>query len=1275
MGLKVKVLSKLKSALLSATAMLMVGVPLVLVPASTLAQTTTASLSGTVHDQSGAVVQKARVTLTNKTNGATLETITNKAGIFSFNAVQSGDYTVTITAKTFSTFSEEGVHLDPQDSRVLRNLVLTVGSATDVVSVEAEEGQLNVDGGEISSLISAEDIKHLAIEGRDVTELLKILPGFTPISQGIGNTTFDPAQVGVSGAVGQYSGNGSPLYAVALLSDGADITDPGNFGATIQTVNYDQVAEVKVQTASVSADAAHGPIIINALGAYGGTNFHGSLYTYARTYQLNSQDWYSKYTNQPKPQDRYLYPGFTFGGPVLIPGTKFNEARKLNFWVGAEDYAQRNVYAYGSAQAATATAIVPTAGMRTGDFSAGQIQQLLGVFYGPPTVKNGITTQGCSPNYAGSCEVPVTDINGYAVTNGNIANFLDPGAKALLNLYPQPNLGPPSLLVPYNWIAVNLNNNDLWQARGRIDYAPGEKTKVFLVYSTEKQATRTPNVTYYDPGGTNLPGGVADHIHTELGVLNVSTIITPTLTNEFYGSGSYFKENINNAGNQDQASTTGYPYQGLYLNGNTAVPQLVTYSAAAGGLPGMPLAFYQNFPQGGAFVTKWIRTAGDNVTKQLGKHTLRGGVFAQVDTNNQPGLLEQTGPATNGQISQYYLGESYSTGNQTVYSTGGRNTNYDAQSGNGGNLVADFAEGEVSAYQQQNLAPGANLYFWNIDGYAQDHWRILQHLTVDYGLRIEHITPWSDPHGVGVPVWNAAAYFTDQAGSPLPGFLWHDIDHNIPLSGYTTRWGYIEPRAGFSWDVLKKGNTILRGGFGIYRAHDSYNDASAGQSNAAGVRVLASSSPSYAGDANTTLSAISQAHAPITAGSLQGGSATTVLNGVQSGDDEMPQVKTWDFAVVQRLPKKLQLQMAYIGSYSNYMLDDGGNTGGAGAMDNINALPVGALYSTGQYHPSDYATVGVLATNAVNAFRPFPTYYDLDIARHRLYSNYNGLQSSLLKQSGHFLFNINYTFSKALGVLGGFNNGRAANPFNLRDEYLPESFDRTHVFNASYTYVEGNAFHFSSHLVNAFVNNWEVSGITNILSGQNLQSASANLGLNGTITGAPNPTVGNGSANFSLQVTPQAFLGTPDVVLEPAVTCNPSVSGNHTYINNACFHLPAGIGTQGTYRWPYLRGPGFFDSDLTLTRNIDLHHGQHLSIRIATFNFLNRANTSFNSNAPQQYQLSYNDVDPTLTNLADPATLASIPNANATGLYKGVFGHASLKSGRRVTEISIKYTF
>ena len=114
----------------------------------------------------------------------------------------------------------------------------------------------------------------------------------------------------------------------------------------------------------------------------GGAKYHGSLYTFARTSQLNSTDWIAKYSGQGKPPDRYVYPGFTFGGPILIPGTGFNRAKKLTFFAGAEDYAQRNVYAYGSASGATLTALVPTAGMRNGDFSQAQLQQYLGPAYG-----------------------------------------------------------------------------------------------------------------------------------------------------------------------------------------------------------------------------------------------------------------------------------------------------------------------------------------------------------------------------------------------------------------------------------------------------------------------------------------------------------------------------------------------------------------------------------------------------------------------------------------------------------------------------------------------------------------------------------------------------------------------------------------------------------------------------------------------------------------------------------------------------------------------------
>ena len=89
---------------------------------------------------------------------------------------------MTISAKGFKSYTLTGIHLDPQDDRVLRNLKLSVGSENADVMVEASTDGITTDSGEISSLISAEDIKHLAIEGRDVTELLKILPGFTPVT-------------------------------------------------------------------------------------------------------------------------------------------------------------------------------------------------------------------------------------------------------------------------------------------------------------------------------------------------------------------------------------------------------------------------------------------------------------------------------------------------------------------------------------------------------------------------------------------------------------------------------------------------------------------------------------------------------------------------------------------------------------------------------------------------------------------------------------------------------------------------------------------------------------------------------------------------------------------------------------------------------------------------------------------------------------------------------------------------------------------------------------
>lgn len=1209
---------------------------LILLPGrhTALAQVTTATLNGTVTDSSGAVISDAAVVLKSATGNDTRKTTSNGSGFFSFSAVPTGDYDLSITASGFGTYTLSGIHLDPGDQRSVRDIRMAVGAATEQVTVTADAGSVPVDSGEQSSLISSQDIAHLSVEGRDVTELLRILPGFA-ISRGNGsvdNTTYDPSQVSVNGALGSYAANGTPLNGVSLLSDGADITDPGNFGAAIQNINYEQVSEVKVQTSSFTADGARGPVVINAVGKSGGDHFHGSIYTYGRTSQLNSTDWLAGFTHQAKPPDREVYPGFTLGGPVRIPFTSFNRASRLAFFAGAEDYAQRNNYAYGGAGSAVLTALVPTLAMRSGDFSAQQLQAYLGPNYLPANAAG--TT--CNGSYANICGVPVTGPQGQAVVNGDISSFIDPGARALINLLPAPNTVSNGT---YNYITTNLADNNLWQARGRIDYAITNNNHLFAVYSTERGKSGVPQIEYYSPrgslGGINTPGGgLLSTVNSELGSFNLSTVLSPTLTNELYGEGSWLLQNFVAKNQNAFGSSAGYPYQGLFNNHSQVVPQLQDY-----GNDGLPVALFPDTSFGGIFAKKWARGGGDNVTKVLGPHTFRAGAFVQLDTNHQVAPFVNT----NGALSLYYFGEAFTDPVAgLIHNTGV------AGSGNGGNYLANFLEGHVQTYSQTNIMPAPNLYFWNIDWFGQDHWRVSRRISLDLGVRFEHLAPWNDAHGQGIPVWEPSTI--NSGVSPLPGFLWHGIDRSIPNAGLKTRWAYVEPRAGIAWDAYGTGNTVVRAGAGIYRAHDSYNDATSGVGVVEGERSATVN--------NILLSSISSQGQSATAGPVFSPGSDGF--GFTPGDDRQPQVYTWNLAIDQKMPKNSIVEIAYVGNHSNDLLDNGANQNTN--LDDMNKLPVGALFQpnpvTGVTVPvyappgSNALTVGLLNTAQIDQYRPFPQYRRVLVPQHRLYANYNGLQTSWTRQQGHFLYGVNYTWSRALGVLGGDSNGLPADPFNLRNDYLPEAYDRTHIFNASYTYDFGAPLH--NRYLGWAGNGWQLSGITNIQSGGDLQSTfSPDFALGGTLA----------NTQGTIGINNQTLLGTPDVSLQPILTCDPTAGlRSHQYVNANCFALPPTIGQNGLYRLPYLHGPAYTQSDLTASKAFKLSETRNVQFRFAAFNFLNHANTSFTESFPTQTTLNF-------TNNSPSGTLANSTNQNAD------FGTAPLREGRRVVEMAIKVNF
>lgn len=1232
---------------------------------SSAAAQSSANVDGVVHDQTGALVPKARIELKNTATGKILSTTSNGSGVFSFVGLDTGDYSLEIEAKGFQSQEFAGIHLNPGDQRTFRDIKMAIGEAASITVTDVQ-GQLSTDSAETSTLISAEDIDHLAVEGRDVTELLKILPGMAIVqsSTNFANAAYDPSLVSFGGAIGAYSGNGTQTNSTALLSDGMDITDPGSYGLAIQNVNYDQVAEVKVQTGSFTADTAHGPIVVNAIGKSGGDRYHGSLYTYARTYQLNALDWQAKYVGSQPPHDRQIYPGFTFGGPVRIPGLGFNSAKKLTFFVGAEEYAQRSVYAYNSAYAATVTAMVPTANMHKGVFSDAELNAMLGPnrILNPnyvPGSTTASTAQYYCPNsiFTSICATPTRGPlgpNAQPITNGDISAYVDPLGTALINTLPLPNVTSNG---QYNYLQTDFVNNNLYQVKTRLDYAISEKTHAFLSYGIESGRQYQPSLTYGRAGANGMGGGMdtpgGGFIGTatsHVASFEVTSVLGGSLTNQFYAGGAYFSQTFSL---KNPAALTGNPYSLLFANGSVGIPSDQTYGSST--YAALPFMSYEDPTFGSNFSKKQLRVAGDNITKLIGRHTFRGGIYYQWAGNPQI-----AGQNTNGSLSDYYHPTSFSDADgSTVYATG--------------NNTADLLEGIIGNISQSNKKVETNVYFYSFSGYVQDHWLIGRHMSIDAGVRLEHLTPWSDPHGQGVAIFDPVSY---RSGAPLasPGVLYHAIDASIPLTGVPTRPVFVEPRFGIVYDFHGDSKTIFRAGYGIYRQHDSYNDGLIAAQTAEGQRGY---SLPNSGHTFKNLNLLQNGITNVTTGFVKDAN----INVRMANDDEMSRVQTYNAILDQRFPHSVTMEIAYVGNYGDHLME-------ANNLRNINALPLGALYApepnAGRadtaanigrlwsiFTNGTIPTLANLQVSDTDSYRPYPLYSAINAIRHRGYSNYNGMQSQLSWYRKNVRLSANYTWSKAMGAVAG------ADPTNLANDYLPLSIDRTNILNFTYSYTLGKLV--QERYLGWATNGWEVSGIVNYQSGTLLQSLiGSNFQLTGTLTVPPGTTgtipgttntstcTASGTpATCSLPINNSYLLGTPDINIQPVLTGNPRGKKAHQYIDGTAFNL-APLGTQGQYNYGNLRGPVFFNADLALRKEFKTTDKQRLQMRVAAFNFINRANYTFSNLFPGGYSLNFTQTQSRTDINQD---LAATTNQNAN------FGFAPIRTGRRVMEVSVKYVF
>jgi Carboxypeptidase regulatory-like domain len=364
------------------------------------------TITGVVTDSSGAAVGGASIVAREVSTRTTSATKTNQDGYYTIPYLAPGTYNVSATAQGYSLQEVSGIHLTVNLSTGV-NIKLTVGSVNQQVSVRANAIQLETENSELGGTVSRQQILELPQLGRNAYSLADLAPGVLPE---------------VSGAAIQAQINGGMANTSNVLLDGGTQVNSST-GDITYTPPSESVGQLKLITNNFSAEyGMSGGGILTASTQSGANAFHGSAYEYLRNTILNANGWYRNSVGLPRAAYHSNLYGFSVGGPVLFPKI-YNGRDKTFFFFNFEENP--------SSVPDAITGTVPTAAMRTGDFS-GLVdrsgKQI--AIYDPDTtvLAPGTTNKWTRQQFS---------------YNG-VANVIPPGrlspiAQQVLSYYPMPN--------------------------------------------------------------------------------------------------------------------------------------------------------------------------------------------------------------------------------------------------------------------------------------------------------------------------------------------------------------------------------------------------------------------------------------------------------------------------------------------------------------------------------------------------------------------------------------------------------------------------------------------------------------------------------------------------------------------------------------------------------------------------------------------------------------------------------------------------------------------
>jgi len=720
------------------------------------------TITGVVTDPAGASVPNAKVRVSAPSIGLARETTTNENGYFTAPSLPAGNYDIAVEAPGFKSLFRSGIRLDA-DAVLNLPLQLEIGQVTERVEVTGEAPLVETAHGEVSRMVTQQQLQNFALPGRNPFYMLGIMPG---VVSRYGNFMTDFR--GGSYSMGGLQINGQRKDTNFISVDGINNGRTRDGVQQNNILGVDFIEEVKIHTTHFAPE----------FGRNTGAQIHFVTRRGTQDFHLSAYEFYFSDTMAAcpyivgcaaKPRIRYHNYGYTLGGPIYWPG-KFNADRtKLFFFVGLEGR-----YNSGSNQKLS---IVPTTQERNGDFSASALKPV------DPDTR--------------------APFPGHIIPAARISTL----GKALQKIYPDPNYSGPG----GNYYAFRSQPTESWDQIYRVDYNIKPNWQLtFRAMPGIQDFT-----SWFDNTGNSIPlFRVNRKRYGDNYVLTLNTTLDPRTVNELSFGYSAYREGFTILDEGVKRSTYGISFAPLFaINNPTRIPNV-------------SITGYTGIGSGNISKVRtptWILR--ENFMKILGAHTLKAGLYwesmnmNEVNNPNDNGSfsfgLSAANPRNSGNPwANALLGnfDAYSeTGPsaQTVYKAFDRE--FYVQDSWRVNRRLSVEYGLRWAF----ISPwGAK---WNnVVAFMAHFWDPAKAPQVAPNGAI--VPGTGDPYnglvlpGSGFPesAKGRVAVYDDPAVRAL--------FRGIPSKFHPLRKNNLQPRFSFAWDVFGNGKLAVRGGAGIFHS-------------------------------------------------------------------------------------------------------------------------------------------------------------------------------------------------------------------------------------------------------------------------------------------------------------------------------------------------------------------------------------------------------------------------------------------------------------------------